>query len=132
MTRLATKITFERRVYGLTQQGAARPVTYNAFYFDTFDPWVMESFAATMLYESSGPPDCVGRPFSECIKPIPDGVRHYPATRFAALAVNLPNASEMRRWVDGFLHAGYGTLCLLGVSEREYTELPSFFEEEVA
>ena len=67
----------------------------------------------------------------------------------------------MRRWVDGFLAAGYGcysglsgcgmqqpgcipiplcahtrtpryhTMCLLGTEQPEYTTLPSFWEEEV-
>ena len=88
---------------------------------------------ATMLYESPGPPACEGLPFSECFKPIPSGVRSlYPSTRFAALAVDVRNSSEMRKWIDGFIAAGYGTLCLLGEAEREYTELPTFWEEEVA
>jgi hypothetical protein len=117
-----------------------------------------------MLYESSGPPDCEGLPFHDCFKPIPPAVRSlYSPSRFAALAVNVRNASEMRRWVDGFLEvrcegrwhdrfarllcahrdvgvyvfrmacqAGYGTMCLLGVAAREYTQLPLFWEEQVA
>ena len=71
----------------------------------SFDPWAMSTFpGATMLYESSGPPDCEGLPFHDCFKPIPPAVRSlYSPSRFAALAVNVRDASEMRSWVDGFL-----------------------------
>ena len=129
--------TFEARVFNKTQTGkttpARRPVTMNGDHLDSFDAWTMASFTtATMMYESSGPEDCKGQPFRKCFKPIPKAARElYPPTRFATLAVGMRNGSEMRRWVDGFMEAGYHTLCLLGTEQPEYTTLPSFWEEEV-
>eukprot|EP01051_Picozoa_sp_SAG22_P001918 SAG22_NODE_80_length_21788_cov_9.742542_7_plen_441_part_00 len=127
--------TFEARVFNRTQSGGktTRPVTMNGDHLDTFDAWSMASFgAATMMYESPGPAGCAKQPFRECFKEIPPTARAlYAPTRFAALAVGLRNGSEMRRWVDGFMHAGYGTLCLLGTEQPEYTALPAFWEEEV-
>ena len=134
---------FESRVFNHTQGhphggssgggNTARPMTMNGDHLDSFDAWSMESFgAATMMYESPGPAGCVELPFHRCFKKIPPAVRAlYAPTRFAALAVGLRNSSEMRRWVDGFIAAGYGTLCLLGTEQPEYTALPTFWEEEV-
>ena len=44
------------------------------------------------------------------------------------------NATAMRHWVDKFLDAGYGGVCLLDDKAKDcgYCSLPDYWEDEVA
>jgi hypothetical protein len=118
---------FEVAVYNLTQRGGPREVSGNGFDYDVHDPavghgdWALAMLNETMLHETTIP----------FVPPLPKG---WPASRFTVLVGGADNATAMRYWVDRFLDAGWGGMCVLDTATVDcgYCTLPEFWEEEVA
>ena len=90
-----------------------------------FDEWMLRHYDAQIMFESSVPQIRPGHGL------VPHG---YPRSRFTTLVQNVPDAASMREWVDKYVEAGYGGICLLGPTHpaKLYAELPEFWEEEIA